>query len=36
LSELYEFNVNGSVHHESMSVIVQQDATIYSLFIIFL
>ena len=26
-----EFYVHGSVHHESMSIIVQQDATIYSL-----
>ena len=25
------FNVKGSVHRESMSIIVQQDATIYSL-----
>jgi len=25
------FNVRGSVHRESMSIIVQQDATMYSL-----
>jgi len=25
------FNVHGSVHRESMSIIVQQDATMYSL-----
>jgi hypothetical protein len=25
------FNVNGSVHRESMSIIFQQDATVYSL-----
>ena len=30
-----QFYVHGSVHRESMSIIVQQDATIYS-FIIFL
>jgi hypothetical protein len=27
----YNYYVHGSVHHESMSIIVQQDATIYSL-----
>jgi len=30
-THMYFFNVHGSVHRESMSIIVQQDATIYIL-----
>jgi hypothetical protein len=29
--KIHKFYVHGSVHRESMSIIVQQDATIYSL-----